>query len=121
MTAAIAPSTLTGSGCGEFGGARVEHVLDRANQPDVLAFELEFERHLEEARRSRVARVRPVAEARRVFLLLDAFVDQRLGRLLQRPSRPHLGQPRVQKSHARLDVAAVMRARRRGCRPPRSP
>ena len=32
----------------EFGGARVEDVLDRPNQPDVLAFELELERHLKQ-------------------------------------------------------------------------
>ena len=112
VTAAMAPSTLTGSGWANSAARAIEHVLDRANQADVLALELELERHLEQPRRARVARVGPVAEARRIFLLLDAFLDESLGRLLQRPSGPHLGQARVQKPHARLDVAAVVRAER---------
>ena len=56
-----------------------ENVFGRAQQVDVLTFELELERHLEEARRPRIAGVKPVPEARRPLTLAHTVVDQFAG------------------------------------------
>ena len=75
--AAIAPSTLTGSGRPNCSSRAVERPLDGAQQPDVLALELELQRHLEQARRARIARVEAMAEAGRRFAVPQALVDDR--------------------------------------------
>ena len=93
---------------GAFGGA---------NQPHVLAFELQLQRHLEQARGAWVAGMETVAEARRLQVGRDAFADNRVSRLVQRPAAAHQRQTAVEEAHARLDVAAMMRAERQdACR-----
>ncbi len=66
---------------------RAEHAFDDAKQADMFAFEFEFERHLKQPRRARIARMDTVAEARRHLVGPDALFDERLGRFLQRLAR----------------------------------
>ena len=77
----------------------------------VLALELQFHRHLKQARCSRVA-----ACATGVRSLAAAAPRSRthsstscLGRLLHRRAAARQRQPLVEKAHARFDVAAVIR------------
>ncbi len=120
--AAIAPSTFTGSGRPNSLLARLERALDRANHPDVLAFELELERHLEQPRGARIARVEPVAEPRRRLALASGSPSTSVSAAsLQRLAAAHQRRARCR------GTACTTRCRRRGaartpgCRPPRSP
>ena len=115
--AAMAPSTLTGSGRPISLWRAVERALDRTQHPDVLAFELEFERHLEQPRRARIARVKAMAESGRHDRLAHALVDQ-----MRRPP-PASTRRRASATAPDRETACTTRCRRRdagrtrGCRP----
>ena len=114
--AAMAPSTLTGSGTLELLAPRLERTFGGADQPDVLAFELELERHLEQPRRARIARVKAVAESRR-HLPFAARTRRRSCRPL-----PAATCRRAPASGPRRETACTTRCRRRGAgRTPRMP
>src|SRR6266545_2144345 len=87
----------------------VERALARADQPYMLALQLELQRHLEQPRRARVACVETVTESRRHLVRSDAFGDDLVGGLLDRHAAAHVRQAAVEESHARLDVASMMR------------
>ena len=107
-TAAIAPSMLTG----RRGPVRVlvQHELDGADHLDVIALDLELQRHLEQPRRARIARVEAVAEPGGVSPASHAVVDDRAAAAVGRPTLAHQLQPGVEELHAALDVAAVIPA-----------
>ena len=74
-------------------GPRGRSALDRANHPDVLALEIELERQLEEACRARIARVKPMTEARGQLPVLQTLVDDPGGRVLEGMAGAHEVQP----------------------------
>ncbi len=87
-----------------------DHHLHRPDHLDVLSLHLELERHLEQPRGARIARVEAVAEAGDPFFLLFRLLDDRQRRVVIAGPLPDPGQPGIQKVHARLDVAAVIAA-----------
>ena len=91
---------------------RLDRPLGGAKQPHVLAVEFELERHLKQTRGPRIARVEAVPEPGRHLVIAQTVVDERVGRLLQRASGADERQTGVQKPHARLDVATMMRPER---------
>src|ERR1700719_4899709 len=66
---------------------RLEDALGRAKHPHVLALELELQRHLEEPRGARVARMEAMTESWGRLPLAQAFVHQGFCRLLERAAR----------------------------------
>ena len=80
---------------------------------DVLAFELELQRHLEQPRGARIARVKAVAEAgrRAAAAAAQSSTSCSAASCSESPARTSV-RPLIEKAHARLDVAAVMRAER---------
>src|SRR3954452_3985434 len=76
---------------------RLERTFTAPDQPYVLAFELEFEHHLEQPRRPRVARVIPVAKAWRHDVLLDTLANDGVRRLLHAVAVAHQRQAAVEK------------------------
>ena len=107
QTAAIAPSMLTGMRVAA--GAFADDQLHGANHLDVLSLDLQFERHLEQPRRARIAGVEAVAEAGNRFAASrgsSATMAAAASRV--RRSFAHELQPGVEKLHAALDVPAVV-------------
>ena len=78
----------------------------------MFAFELELESHLKEPRRTGIASMKPVSETGRDLLVADAVADETAGRVLKRAAcaASNHREPRIQEPHARLDVAAMVRA-----------
>ena len=89
----------------------VEGSLERPQHADMLAFELEFHGQLKEPRCTRVLRVQSMSEARRRRgVRVRPVVHQLLRGVRPRPPAANQRQPLIEKAHARLDVATVIRA-----------
>src|SRR5262249_57046448 len=84
------------------------HELDGADHLDVRAVALELQRHLEEARRARVARVEAMAESRDGLVLRLAALDDLGGGVAVRGALADELESLIEELHAALDVAAVM-------------
>ena len=120
--AAIAPSMLTGSGASVGQMLVSSSTLDGADHLDVLAFDLELQRHLEQPRGARIARVEAVAEpgqrSRRASGIVRTIVSaaSRVGR-----AAAHQRRARRRGTACRSRCRRRDSGRSRACRPPRRP
>src|SRR3954465_3898100 len=85
--------------------------FDRADHLDVMPFDLELQRHLEQPRGARIARVEAVPESRDRLTELEAAVDDDPRGIAVRRAPANQFETGVEKLHAALDIAAVMAAK----------
>src|SRR3954471_9282736 len=85
--------------------------FNRRDHLDVMPFDLELQRHLEQPRRARIAGVEAVPESRDRLTELEAAIDDDPRGIAVRRAPANQFETGVEKLHAALDVAAVMAAK----------